>query len=138
MSPDDKVNDMTKQVQNDEDVYVTMYGRVLKRSEKLRSCGVTGGCTIQVTSRMRGGGRHKDKMSKAGKKRNRDESGQQDQHVGSASDKSPEMLQSEKDGVIQMLEGMRNTGCDASKRNFMKSQGWTTNEGAGMCNQLGG
>ena len=103
VSPDDKVYDVTKQIQTDEDVYVTMYGRVLKRSEKLRSCGVTDGCTVQVTSRVRVGGRHEEKRSKAGKKRNRDESGQQDQHVGSVSDKSPEMLQSEKDGVIQML-----------------------------------
>ena len=44
---------------------MTLYGRVLKRSEKLKSCEVTDGCTIQVTSRMRGGGKHKDKKSKA-------------------------------------------------------------------------
>ena len=65
---DDKVEDMLKQIQKDEDVYVTMHGKVLKRSEKLKSCEVTDGCTIQVTSRMRGGGKHKDKKSKAEKK----------------------------------------------------------------------
>ena len=77
MSLDDKVNDVIKQIQNDEDMYVTMDGRALKRSEKLRSCGVTDGCTIQVANRMRGGGIHKEERSKAEKKRDRDESGQQ-------------------------------------------------------------
>ena len=66
---DDRVEeDIMRQVQNDEDAYVTMQGKVLKTSEKLKSCGVTDGCTIQVTSRMRGGGKHKDKMSKGEKK----------------------------------------------------------------------
>ena len=40
-----------RQIQKDEDV--TMHGRVLRRNEKLKSCGVTDGCMIQVTSRMR-------------------------------------------------------------------------------------
>ena len=61
---DGKVEDVMRQVQRDEDVYVTMHGRVLKRNEKLKSCGVTDGCTIQVTSRMRGGGKRKDKKNK--------------------------------------------------------------------------
>ena len=65
---DDKVEDVMRQVQRDEDAYVTMQGKVLKTSEKLKSCGVTDGCTIQVTSRMRGGGKHKDKKSKGEKK----------------------------------------------------------------------
>ena len=39
-------------------------GKLLRRDEKLKSCGVSDGCTIQVTSRMRGGGKHKDKKSK--------------------------------------------------------------------------
>ena len=46
---DDKVEDVMRQIQKDEDVYVTMHGRVLRRSEKLRRCGVTDGCSIQVT-----------------------------------------------------------------------------------------
>ena len=53
---DDKVDDVIRRVQNDEDVYVTMHGRVLKRGEKLKSCEVADGCKIQVTSRLRGGG----------------------------------------------------------------------------------
>ena len=66
---DDRVEDVVRQVQNDEDAYVTLHGRVLKRGEKLKSCGVTDGCTVQVTSRLRGGGRHKEKKSKGEKKR---------------------------------------------------------------------
>ena len=65
---DDKVSDVIRQIQNDADVYVTMRGKVLKRNEKLKSCGETDGCPIQVTSRMRGGRKHKDKRSKAEKK----------------------------------------------------------------------
>ena len=41
---------------------------MLKRCEKLKSCEVTDGCMVQVTSRMRGGGKHKDKKSKVEKK----------------------------------------------------------------------
>ena len=65
---DDKVEDLMRQIQREEDVYVTLNGKVLRRDEKLKSCGVSDGCTIQVTSRIRGGGRHKDKKSKAEKK----------------------------------------------------------------------
>ena len=43
---DDKVEDVLRRIQKDEDVYVTMHGRVLKRSERLKSCEVTDGCTI--------------------------------------------------------------------------------------------
>ena len=45
-------------------MYVTSGGRFLGRSDKLRSCGVSDGCTIQVTSRVRYGGRHKVKKAK--------------------------------------------------------------------------
>ena len=64
---DDRVEDVMRRIQNDEDTCVTLHGRVLKRGEKLKSCEVTDGCTIQVTSRLRGGGKHKDKKSKAEK-----------------------------------------------------------------------
>ena len=43
-------------------------GKVLRRGEELRRCGVSEGNVVQVVSRMRGGGRHKDKKSKAEKK----------------------------------------------------------------------
>ena len=65
---DDKVEDVMRRIQNDEDAYVTLHGRALKRSEKLRSCEVTDGCTMQVTSRLRGGGKHNDKKSRDEKK----------------------------------------------------------------------
>ena len=74
VSPDDKVNDVIKHIQSEEDVYVTMHGRALKRNEKLKIWEITDGCTIQVTSRMRGGGRHKDKRSKAETRRGMDAS----------------------------------------------------------------
>ena len=65
---DDKVEDVMRRILKDEDAYVTMPGKVLRTSEKLKSCRVTDGCTIQVTSRVRGGGKHKDKKSKGEKK----------------------------------------------------------------------
>ena len=65
---DDKVENVMRRIQEDEDAYVTMQGKVLRTNEKLQSCGVTDGCMIQVTSRMRGGGKHKDKKSKGEKK----------------------------------------------------------------------
>ena len=54
MAMGDKVNDIVKRIPiSNQDVYVTSGGRVLRGSDRLRSCGVTDGCTIQVTSRMR-------------------------------------------------------------------------------------
>ena len=50
------------------DTCVTSGGRVLKRSDDMRSYGVVDGSTVQVVSRMRGGRRHKDKKSKVEKK----------------------------------------------------------------------
>ena len=37
--------------------------------EEVRSCGVSEGSRVEVTSRMTGGGRHKDKKKKAEQKR---------------------------------------------------------------------
>ena len=89
----DKVEDVLRQVQNDEDVYATMHGRMLRGNEKLKSCGVTDGCTIQVTSRMRGGGRHKDKKSKTEKKQTTNsERPEQKFDAESKSDEGPEMM----------------------------------------------
>ena len=53
VSPNNKVSDMMKRIPNSGDMYETSGGRVLRGSDKLRSCGVSGGCTIQVKSRMR-------------------------------------------------------------------------------------
>ena len=101
---DDKVEDVMRQIQKDEDVYVTMHGKVLRRDEKLKSCEVTDGCTIQVTSRLRGGGKHKDKRSKADTKQSMDKSGQKDQQVESLIDKCQEATQAQKDVMIQLFE----------------------------------
>ena len=91
---DGKVEDVMRQVQRDEDVYVTMHGKVLRRNEKLKSCGVTDGCTIQATSRMRGGGRQKDKSSKSEKKR-------------TTKSERPEQKSNEDPEMITMDEAMR-------------------------------
>ena len=92
---------MLRRIQKDEDVYVTMHGRVLKRSERLK---ITDGCTIQVTDRLRGGGRHKDKRSKVETRQDIDASRQKDQQVGLSVDKYQEMTQAQKDVMIQPLE----------------------------------
>ena len=67
VSQNDKVGDMMKRIPNGGDMYVTS-GRVLRRSEELRSCGVSDGSTVEVMSRMRCGGRHKNKRAEAEKK----------------------------------------------------------------------
>ena len=92
---DDKVEDVMRQIQKDEDVYVTMNGEVLRSDEKLKNCGVSDGCMIQVTSRMRGGGRHKDKKSKVEKKQ---VTGQEP-----VRNQGPVILESDKEAVIRML-----------------------------------
>ena len=111
-----------RRIQNDEDVYVTMHGRVLKRREKLKSCEVTDGCTIQVTSRLRGGGRPKIKRSMMETKRNVDESGKKDQQVGSMSDRCQEMTQAQKDVLIQTIE--RNEGYRRLITTISEAENW--------------
>ena len=70
MEMSDKVDDIVKEIPiSDRDVYVTSGGKNLRRSDKLESCEVRDGSTIQVTSRMRGGGKHKDKKSQKERKR---------------------------------------------------------------------
>ena len=65
VSPEDKVQKILNTVsKSDQDVYVTSGGRILKGGDKLKSCEVRDGSTVEVTSRMRGGGKHKDKKSK--------------------------------------------------------------------------
>ena len=65
VSPEDKVQKILNTVSgHDRDVYVTSGGRILRGSDKLKSCEVRDGSTVEVTSRMRGGGKHKDKKSK--------------------------------------------------------------------------
>ena len=54
---------------------------MLKRSEKLKSCEVTDGYTIQVASRLRGGGRNKNKTSGERKKKSPKRVEQDDQNT---------------------------------------------------------
>ena len=66
MSPNDKVVDVVRRIRcsvrcESRDVYVTSGGRVLRRSEELRSCGVVDGSTLFMSERLRGGGVHKSK-----------------------------------------------------------------------------
>ena len=65
----DRVDDIVKKTPiSDQDVYVTSGGRVSRRNDKLESCEVRDGSTVEVMNRMRGGDKHKDKKSKSEKK----------------------------------------------------------------------
>ena len=62
MEMSDKVHDIVKKIPiSDLDVYVTSEGRVLRGCEELKRSGVRDGSTVHVMSRLRGGGKHKDK-----------------------------------------------------------------------------
>ena len=49
-------------------MYVTCEGRVIRRDDDMKSCGIRDGSTVQLMSRMRSRGRHKDKTNTAEKK----------------------------------------------------------------------
>ena len=94
-----------RQVQEDEDVCVTMHGRVLRRNEKLKSCGVTDGCTVQVTSRLRGGGKHKDKKGQKERKRAMEQKGpEQKSEEEPKRDKGPAIQECDRDTAVRMIE----------------------------------
>ena len=97
MEMSDRVDDIVKKIPiSDQDVYVTSGERTLRRSDKLESCEIRDGSTLQVTSRMRGGGKHKDKKSKVEKK--------QVMKQEPLKSKGRAILESEKEAVIRMLE----------------------------------
>ena len=104
VSPEDKVQKILNTVsKSNRDVYVTSGGRILKGSDKLKSCEVRDGSTVEVTSRMRGGGRHKDKKSKSEKKQiTNPERPQQKRDGESRSGEGPEMIPM--DEVMRWLE----------------------------------
>ena len=54
VAPRDKVRAMMKRILSGGDVYVTSGGRVPRRSDELRSCGVVDGSAVQVSSKIRG------------------------------------------------------------------------------------
>ena len=93
MEMNDKVDDILKKILiSHHDVYVTSGGRILRRSDKLKSCEVRDGSTVEVTSRMRGGGKHKDKKSKAEKQAASAKTPEQKGDGESKSDEGPEMI----------------------------------------------
>ena len=77
------------------DVYVTYEGRALRRSDELRG---------QVTSRMRGGGKHKDKRNKAEKKQAASPKRLQQTCAEEPNDKGPAIRECHKDAVIRLME----------------------------------
>ena len=94
VSPKGKVQKILNTVsKSNRDVYVTSGGRILEGSDKLKSCEVRDGSTVEVTSRMRGGGRHQDKKSKSEKKQTTNtEKPEQKRDGESRSDEGPEMM----------------------------------------------
>ena len=102
---DDKVEDVMRRIQKDEGAYVTMQGKVLRTSEKLKSYRVTDGCTIQVTSRMRGGGRHKDKKKGSEKKQTASAKGNEQNSVKEPeSGRGPVLLDCYSSAVDRMIQ----------------------------------
>ena len=96
---------------------MTMHGRTLKRSEKLNSCGVSDGCTIQVMSRMRGGGKHKDKTSKAEKKQTASGKTLEQKFVEEVrSDKGPAIRECDKDATVTRQESMSDVSQESQER----------------------
>ena len=93
MEMSDKVDDIVKKIPiSDQDVYVTSGGRVLRRNDKLESCEVRDGSILEVTSRMRGGGRHKDKKSKSEKKQTTNSQRPEKRDGESRSGEGPELI----------------------------------------------
>ena len=78
VTPNDKIQDVVRRGMgySKHDAYVTCEGRMLNENDELKSSEVRDGSTVRVVSRLRGGGRHKEKRNKAEKKRGRSENGQ--------------------------------------------------------------
>ena len=86
------------------EVCVTMQGKALRMSDELMSCGVTDGCTIQGTSRVRGGGQHKEKKSKGKKRAAKPQGPEQKSERETRRDKDPVVPECDRDAVVQMIE----------------------------------
>ena len=106
METSDKVDDIVKKIPiSDQDVYVTSGGRILRRRDKLESCEVRDGSIVEVTSRMRGGGKHKDKKSKSEKKQTTNpEKPEQKSEEEPKRNKGPAIQECDRDTVVQMIE----------------------------------
>ena len=105
VSPEDKVQEILNTVGGSEqDVYVTCEGKMLRKDEQLKSCGVRDGSTIQVTSRVRGGGKHKDKKSKAEKQAASAKTPEQKFTDEEEGDRGPVTQECDRDAAIRMIE----------------------------------
>ena len=105
VSPEDKVQEILNSVGGSEqDVYVTCEGKMLRKDEQLKSCGVRDGSTIQVTSRVRGGGKHKDKKSKAEKQAASAKTPEQKFTDEEEGDRGPATQECDRDAAIRMIE----------------------------------
>ena len=110
MEMSNNVDDIVKKIPiSDHDVYVTSGGRILTRSDKLESCEVRDGSTIQVTSRMRRGGKHKDKKGQKERKREVKQEGQKLEEE-LKKDKGPVIQECDRDTVVQMLRKVKTIG----------------------------
>ena len=129
----DKVSDIVMRISSSvcrskRDIHVTFEGRVLHEGCVLRNCGVGDGGTIQVTSRMRGGGKHNDKKNEA--ERKRDDTGQKTSIPDTEepkSVKSPLNRESVEDAVIkhfQETEGNRKIIAELSEGSNVQMEQW--------------
>ena len=90
---------------------------MLRNDEQLKSCGVRDGSTIQVKSRMRGGGKHKDKKSKAEKKQAASGKTLEQKFVEEVrSDKVPAILKCDKDATVTRQESMSDVSQETQER----------------------
>ena len=88
-----------------------------RRDQKLKSCEVTDGCMIQVTSRMRGGGKHKDKKIKAEKKQAACGKTLEQKFVEEVrSDKVPAIRECDKDTTVTRQESMSDVSQETQER----------------------
>ena len=108
VSSKDEVQNILNTVSgSDWDVYATCEGRILRKDDEVKSCAVRDGSTVQVTSRMRGGGKHKDKRNKAGKKQATNPETEQKSDESSATmDKNEVLRQNEDEGCRKIIESV--------------------------------
>ena len=59
---EDQVQDVSSKLKHETgDTYLTFEGTELRGRDELKGCGSRDGCTVQITSKLRGGGVHKSK-----------------------------------------------------------------------------
>ena len=70
VDPIDKIDDIVRRSVGcgKQCVHAICEGRMLRKNDEMKSCGVRDGSTVKIASRLRGGGKHKDNKSKSKKK----------------------------------------------------------------------